>query len=248
MLRCRTSRPGSKASGRISTSGPGWRPGPARPRESGTEPSGAEQAAHGDRLAVGLGLALDADRRPRHPGPAGGRRLDRLVERRHLDGAGLAERQRLVVERLLVGLERGRSPRRPRSASGDRRLGAVDPADHAPTLPAARSRGPTSTRTGIALAARRRRPGGRTGCRPGRRARPGHRRSRSSSRSSAAASATPSPSLTTMTCTWIGASRGGTRRPLSSPCAMIRPPSIRVEVPQEVVQACSPAAGRRRSR
>jgi hypothetical protein len=40
-----------------------------------------------------------------------------------------------------------------------------------------------------------------------------------------------------MIATWVGASRGGTRSPASSPCAMISPPTIRVELPHEVCQA-----------
>jgi hypothetical protein len=39
--------------------------------------------------------------------------------------------------------------------------------------------------------------------------------------------------------TWIGASRGGKLTPLSSPCAMTRAPTRRVDTPQEVDQTCS---------
>ena len=52
-----------------------------------------------------------------------------------------------------------------------------------------------------------------------------------------AASATSA--LIAITTTWTGASAGGRRRPSSSPCTMISPPSIRVEVPHDVVQASS---------
>ena len=39
--------------------------------------------------------------------------------------------------------------------------------------------------------------------------------------------------------TWIGASRGGSTRPWSSQCVMIRPPISRVDTPQLVAQAYS---------
>ena len=46
----------------------------------------------------------------------------------------------------------------------------------------------------------------------------------------------PSSSRTTRTTAWISATRGGIRRPRSSPWAMISPPIIRVDAPHEVVQ------------
>ncbi len=96
------------------------------------------------------------------------------------------------------------------------------------TDPSARSRGPTSTRTGMPLssASTARRPNG-VSTRASSSART-PRATRSATTCRAAAS-TPSPSLTTMTSVWTGASRGGTRRPLSSPWHMMSPPSMRVE-------------------
>ncbi len=56
----------------------------------------------------------------------------------------------------------------------------------------------------------------------------------------------PSSSRTSSTTAWMGASAGGTTRPWSSPWAMISPPTMRVEVPHDVVQqSCwSPLASR----
>ncbi len=45
-------------------------------------------------------------------------------------------------------------------------------------------------------------------------------------------------SLTAMTTTWRGAMTGGRRRPASSPWDMISAPMVRVDMPQDVVQAC----------
>ena len=44
----------------------------------------------------------------------------------------------------------------------------------------------------------------------------------------------------------MGARRGGTRRPSSSPCAMISPPTMRVDTPHDVVHAvcCAPVSSR----
>ena len=53
---------------------------------------------------------------------------------------------------------------------------------------------------------------------------------------SSAASPAPSSSLDQHTTDLDRASRGGTRSPASSPWAMIRPPTIRVETPHDVVQ------------
>ena len=88
----------------------------------------------------------------------------------------------------------------------------------------------------------------RTSCRPSPRAARSRRTRRAAGRAApppaspprrctAARSASflPSGQMTT----WIGASRGGTTRPLSSECVMIRPPISRVETPQLVAQAYS---------
>ena len=57
----------------------------------------------------------------------------------------------------------------------------------------------------------------------------------SRSRRAAAASSTPGLwAATGMTTAWMGATRGGSTRPLSSPWVMMMPPIIRVETPQLV--------------
>ena len=58
-------------------------------------------------------------------------------------------------------------------------------------------------------------------------------------RSTASVTAVRSSSLRQIgtTTTWTGARRGGTTRPSSSECAMIKAPIKRVEEPHEVVQA-----------
>ena len=116
-----------------------------------------------------------------------GRRLDRLAERRHLDGARLAEGQRLVVAAPAGRPRARRSPRRPRRPAA---TGVFEPSIRrtSTTLPAARSRGPTSIRTGIALELGVDGPAAERGVDPVVEARPGRPASRSSSRSLAAAS------------------------------------------------------------
>ena len=238
----RTVRPGAKRR-TISRNGPGSRSGPARRRSrASSRPARVRQRTVTALPFASASPAL-ADRRPRHPGPAGLRRLDRLAER--LAPRPCAPRGRPAPRRSsrCWSASSAASTASTTSASGDRRLRAVDPPGHHRRCRRPGRAGRPRRGSGCP-AARRRRPGGRTGCRRGRRAPPVRRRSRARRAAWPPPPSTPSPALTTMTCTWIGASRGGSRRPLSSPCTMIRPPIIRVEVPQEVVQACStvPAA------
>src|SRR5262249_48938546 len=68
---------------------------------------GAGEAAYRHAVRVGLRLAVDANGRPRYLRPARRRRGDRIVHSGHFDGAVEPARQCLVVQRLLVGLERG---------------------------------------------------------------------------------------------------------------------------------------------
>ena len=106
------------------------------------------------------------------------------------------------------------------------------------TTPSFRSRGPISTRTGTPFSSQSvtRRPKPVAVWSSTRVRMPA---ADSSAAIRRASSATPSSSRTTSTTTCTWATLGGTRRPASSPWHMIRPPTMRVEVPHEVVQQCS---------
>jgi hypothetical protein len=106
-------------------------------------------------------------------------------------------------------------------------------------VPAARSRGPSSSRMGAPRSSHslNLNPGD-TCVRLSTWTRIPASASRAASASAAAMTsptASPRP-IGTMT-TWYGASRGGSTRPLSSPWVMITPPIIRVLMPNEVVVA-----------
>ena len=106
------------------------------------------------------------------------------------------------------------------------------------TCPAARSRGPSSTRSGAPLISHSvtRRPNDR----PSRGVDPHpHARAAQRLRHLLGDVQSEASARTGNTTTCAGATAGGTSRPASSPCPMISPPTIRVDEPHDVVQANS---------
>ena len=147
--------------------------------------------------------------RPRRPPPASPPRRCRPRAGRSPRPKGAAGRlERVPYRGRDAGQTGGLLGQRDAPGQGDGVLGQVARAD----LDAHRARPSAPSR----------RRGGRTTCRRGRRAAtrtPGA--AQLGGRAPARLAARPSSSLTTSTTTWTGASRGGTRSPLSSPWPMI---------------------------
>ena len=91
---------------------------------------GADQAAHGDALAVGLRLAVDADRRPRHPGPAGRRPPRSRRPASTLDACAPRGAPAPRRSSACWSASSAASTAPTTSASGTGVFDAVDPADH----------------------------------------------------------------------------------------------------------------------
>ena len=116
---------------------------------SGTEPSG-DQAAHGNTLLSELGLALGAEVGPRDTGPAGGRGLGGLGDRRDVHGAG---RRGARGTRRRSCAWSSSSTRAAASTRASIATGSLPPGIRRASIavPPSRSRGPISTRTGTPL-------------------------------------------------------------------------------------------------
>ena len=194
-----------------------------RPRERGSGPR-CRRRADGALRPARASPTVSALRRRGPARSASGIVVARLVSRSRSSWPGAAARPARPR-----GSRASRAPgRRARASSSRPRARSATGA-----WPAAMSRGPSSTRTGTPRSSQStmRRPTETSVCGSSSARTPA--RVRSSTRR-VACSSTPSPARATSTTTWTGATRGGRRRPWSSPWTMIVAPSSRVEAPHDV--------------